>query len=544
VGGLSTDTISSDEGPERLPRTRWPRPAATGGRTTALSAAVALVLAGGVATAAYRSSTDAADPAELIPASAFAVATVDLGVSGDTLGDFADHFPGSPTHRGDGSATDRLLRAMLRDSTDPHVDYDEDVRPWLGDHAAVAGWLDGDTPRFEVLLESRDDASARQHLGAVLGEDASMVVHDGHVVVSDTTEHANAAIAAAVRSSLVDSPAYRDDVAALPDGAAVVGWLDGPGAEKALRSAMGGGVGSADGLFGGPMTMFDPGGGSAFDERLTVGLRVSADTVQADMRSVGGKAGASAPSSMLTGLPTGTIGALELSAPDTLVRQGLTMMRELTGLGMQMASDDCYATGFDGGVTRGDGSGALLVVPDGTPYGSQFCAHPDSLDPLEQIRTATGLDLPDDAETILGDRAVLAFGGITLSGPPDVALRSHPADLAAARELAETLAAHLQKAVGFAPTVAAAGDELVLATSQGYAHRVAEGGALGDDAAFNRAMGEIPARVGRAGFVDLTRVWPLVGVAGSDAEHLHAVGFWTAPDGDGAQVAQLRLVAG
>ena len=57
---------------------------------------------------------------------------------------------------------------------------------------------------------------------------------------------------------------------------------------------------------------------------------------------------------------------------------------------------------------------------------------------------------------------------------------------------------------------------------------------------------EVPAKdaVSVAAYVDLSRVWPLVGDSVPSAvQHLHAVGFWAAQSAD-VQSAQLRLVIG
>jgi hypothetical protein len=131
-----TETISSDERPEPVPVDRGPRRVGgPGARLTALTAALSTVLAGGVVTAAYRSFHSGSAAASLVPSTAFAFATVDLGLPGgqaDALSAFAGHFPGSPTRTGNGSAVDRILRSMFRGSGNPHLDYDQDFKDWMG----------------------------------------------------------------------------------------------------------------------------------------------------------------------------------------------------------------------------------------------------------------------------------------------------------------------------------------------------------------------------------------------------------------------------
>src|SRR4051795_6177148 len=161
---MTLETISNEDPGQRPvagPAAATEAPLRSGARATALTTAVSLVLVGGVVTAAVRSTGHSGTAETLAPASAFAFAQVDLsladGQSG-ALSSLLGRFPDSPTHKGKGSIRDRVLRAMLRDPSAPHVDYDKDVKPWLGDHAAVAGWLDaGGKPQAAVLLQSKKD---------------------------------------------------------------------------------------------------------------------------------------------------------------------------------------------------------------------------------------------------------------------------------------------------------------------------------------------------------------------------------------------------
>jgi hypothetical protein len=563
VSTSGTDTISSGDEPERLPRrVRGPAAPTPGARTTALTAALSLVLAGGVATAAYRTSTDAADPTTLVPASAFAVATLDLSAPGEALGGFADHFPGSPTHQGDGSAKDRLLRKLF---ADPDFTYDDDIKPWLGDHVAFAGWLDGGQPRLQVVMESRNDDAARKFLtGPGRDDEGAFVIRSHYVVMGDSEEIVGRSVAAAEKSALADNATYAADVAALPEDEAVVGWLDGPGAKKALSAAMSGLGASPEDMFG-EMPFLAMSGSDPFEQRVALGLHVTDDYVQADMRTYGSPATtATAPSTLLTGLPSGTIGAVALAGVDTYVDTMFGFIRDFAGL----AGPQQLCTGSFSGALSPD-----YVIPKGTPHrrmlmkarreaikryekqlenqgstGAQDfgCTTSEPVDPIEEMERTTGLSLPGDVKTLLGDRMVIAFGGMNLTGLPDIAIRSHPADVDDARPIAEKLAAALAASSDFGLFVETPDDELVVGTTSAYAKLVAGDGDLGADDAFTAAMGDVPDDITSAAFVDLTRIWPLIEAQGEDvgdAEHVHSIGMWTANDGD-VQVAQLRLTAG
>src|SRR3954452_22917587 len=161
-----------------------------GAKLTALTTALAVVLTGGIVTAAWRALQPHHAPESLVPSTAFAVCILDLSMpagQSDALAAFADHFPGSPTHRGDGSAVDRLLRAIFHGSSDPHLHYDRDVKPWLGDHVALAGWMDkAGKPQMEALIEATDDGAAREELTKLFrrgGGDGAVRFADGYAVI-------------------------------------------------------------------------------------------------------------------------------------------------------------------------------------------------------------------------------------------------------------------------------------------------------------------------------------------------------------------------
>src|SRR3954470_16224190 len=169
------DEISQSSGRTFTGLARQRAAVTRGAKLTALTTALAVVLTGGIVTAAWRAFQPHHAPESLVPSTAFAVGTLDLSLPGgqsDRLAAFADPFPESPTHRGDGSAVDRLLRAIFRGSSDPHLDYDRDVKPWLGDHVAVAGWTDNaGKPQMEAVLESTDDSAARAELTKLFSQD-------------------------------------------------------------------------------------------------------------------------------------------------------------------------------------------------------------------------------------------------------------------------------------------------------------------------------------------------------------------------------------
>jgi hypothetical protein len=165
-------------------------------------------------------------------------------------------------------------------------------------------------------------------------------------------------------------------------------------------------------------------------------------------------------------------------------------------------------------------------------------------DPFDAFTEATGLVFPNDLKTMLGDASVVSYGGLELGALPDVAVRSHPADLAAAHALADQLRSHLADSSGVDLAVQDVDGDLVIASSAAYASEIAADGALGSQGTAQLALGDVPGDVAVAGFVDLARIWPLAGGAvDGNVSHLRALGFWSARDGS-ATHTQVRLVVG
>ncbi|HET6816426.1 MAG TPA: hypothetical protein VFH66_04285 [Mycobacteriales bacterium] len=572
------DEISQDSDFSRGGRSGGRTSLTRGAKFTALTTALAVVVAGGVVTAAWRSFQSHGGPEKLIPSSAFAVGTLDLSMRGhgDALAAFANHFPGSPTHHGDGSAVDRLLRAAFRASSDPHVDYDRDIKPWLGDHVALAGWMDkAGKPEMEGLIQSTDDSAARAEMRKLMTNgNGAFRIADGYVVLGDTDALVRESIDAAHRASLADNNAYAGDTDALPGDPALTAWVDGPSARKAIEAAMSPDEAKLFERMGsmGPLGMFGPlslmgaaraGGGGAtagalgagrspFSGRTAIGVRVDDRYLEVDARSTGGPAQHGSSTKSLRALPASTIAAFELGDPSALVT-GMTSAMKLFG-------------GFTAPTLSGCSGTVEMVppassVPQNLPNRRQIlrelarqrrklhnaspCVtrHIQPPDPLQQIETATGLQLPGDAAAVLGDSLLASYGGLTLQGLPNVAVRTHPADLSAAQAVLDKVQSRLPSSAHVPLTVDTSGGDLLLATSSDYVHEVEQTGSFGEQSQVQLALGGLPDTVGSAGYVDLSKILPLLGSVPRDVQALKAVGFWTAVAG-GVQTSQLRIVVG
>src|SRR4051794_13610551 len=108
------------------------------GNALLISLVLAVVIVSGGALVAYRTlSGGGPQPEKWAPASTFAFAKLDLDPSaGEKIAayKFARKFPSDVTDKLNSAdeLKDRLIRSALR-NTEPRIDYDKDVKPWLGD---------------------------------------------------------------------------------------------------------------------------------------------------------------------------------------------------------------------------------------------------------------------------------------------------------------------------------------------------------------------------------------------------------------------------
>ena len=498
-----TDVISSEDLGARGVERRHSDPVASGARAVAIGVALSLVLSAGVATALYRTASGRPDPAQVVPASAVAVAVLDFGLGKDQEGSIEGmlgRFSAVKLPSG-GSLKDRVFRVLTQDADTP-VDYDRDVKPWLGDKVVVAEWLDHGQQRTEVAMQSRDDNAFRRHAKAAFAPDGHYLLQDGFVLLSDSGADVRAAVDAASHRSLASNRSYSHDVALLPGGEAIEGWVNGPATAPLLRSF----VSPAERpqadlgfkLFGALSV------GDLFNRHFAFGMHVSGDAVRLDLRDVDSTLGARAPSTMLTSLPAGTAAAIELGDPGRFTDDLMQLVREL----------------------------GPLISPDE--------ALPAS--PAELFQLGLGIRVPQDVKSILGQRAVVAFGGLELGSWPDIAIRTHPTNFPSAQSLAQRVGLRLSQQTPLVLDVSNSGKDLVLATSSTYGAQIAKRGTLGQQARVKSALADMPSEVTTAGYVDLDRVVPLFsGNLSPDVQHLRAAGYWVADSGD-VQSAQLSLI--
>ncbi len=483
------DTVGSAPG-------RRPRSAAT---IAAVVAAVLLIVGGGVGLAAYRAlSGGGSQPEKYAPASSFAFAKIDLDPAASqklAIRRFADKFPSSPTRKGSGDLRDQFLRSLFESDDSNKVDYDRDVKPWIGDRAAVAGFLGtGGKPQGEVILQYKDKDQAKRGLDKMAASSNGLrySLRDGYAVLAGGQDVVDDAVRQAAKSNLGDTATYRKDVGELTGSQVMTAWLD---IERSVAAAQT--TGSRTNRL--PPEVLDQAKG-----RVALGLHAGNDFLEFEGATFDTPTTPSSGSAtdMIRQLPGGTLAAFAIGNAGKVV-----------------------TTAFD----------RLRTNPAFQQIQPQ----------LDALARQTGLQLPGDLATLLGRGAVFALGSLpTGGGVPAFGVRSRPTDPGAGRKIAEQIAA-LARSSGGGVTVETrrVGDDVVLAAGPGYAGRLATNGKLSETAVFRTAMGDLPGKVSAAVFFDLGALLRNVPRDNADVSHLRAFGMSVRQDGK-TQRLRIRLVAG
>lgn len=353
------------------------------GTKVAALVAVLVVLIGGGAFAFYR-----VDPlhlfragpqaAEAVPSDAVAYIGVDLDPSAQqkiAALRFLTRFPGftKATKLTDANADIRksIANEILGDC--PGLSYAADVEPWLGSKLGVAVLpaRGAGSPSPFALLQVTDQAAAQRSVGKITsclagrgGTSAAHAFADGYLVLGATSAQTQRYVADLRQGSLAASPTFQADMAALGTPGVASAWADLSALTKLTHQPD-----------LNPALALNPS-----YRRAAATLRFGSGDVQLVTAAYGGSTSSQVVTNPIVHLPASTMAALSLSGGEKyLDSEWPTLAKRLKGQGVDLGQ-----------------TAAML-------------------------RAETGLSLPSDLATLLGQNLLVA---VDRSGVTAATLRS------------------------------------------------------------------------------------------------------------------------
>ncbi|TCC50073.1 DUF3352 domain-containing protein [Kribbella capetownensis] len=471
------------------------------GKVIPLIAALAMVLVvagGGIF--AYGKLNGGKQPEAVLPGTAVAYARVDLNPSaGQKVAAirFLMKFPSVKEKLGLTGDKDDLRQKLFEqikkyagdDLAD--VNYEKDIKPWLGERAGVAALpaTDGKKdPTVVLAVQVKSESDANKGLDKLLAnedEKPGRAFSNGYVLLADSQAIVDAAVATAKDNPLEKNAKFTADMDKLGERGFVSAWADMKGIASLsgrVQSEQLAGLGDAS---------------------MAAALRFDSQYVELKGIASGDqsiKVNSADAADVISQLPDSTAGALAVSGGESLID---TMWKQ-----MEKAAN-----------------GNLEQLTQG-------------------FAEETGLKLPDDLKVVLGKNLALAIDKDTSNGPKIAArLETDPAK---AEPVVEKLTTLLRdKSRANIPVESAKDDDtLVLATDKDYADQVLKGGTLGQTDNFKQALPDTKGAVS-IGYIDFEAAGSLSERFSSDKDlaALKSGGFVARSTGDGQADFTLRVVA-
>jgi Protein of unknown function (DUF3352) len=385
------------------------------------AAAVLLVLFGGGGLAAYQVlNGGGVQPEQVVPAGTIAFFKIDLNPSASQKINAArllHRLPKLGGLTGSGDWRRQMFQALAEDdSLPPGLSYDRDIKPWLGERAAIAVLPDSSlgTAQPVLVLQCSNDGKARSAL-ARFGKATGVDFYRGYAVIAETQTIADKAVADAKAASLGISPTYRSDFKSLGASGIAAGWAD---------------LSAANALTGAPPAATQTG-------RVAFTIRVTPNAIDLVGR-VNGMAGSSrsVAGPDLGSLPAGTAIAAAAGYDPASIEQSWRRYQDLL-----------------------DQSGGLFGDPDqgGGP------------DMLQSMEEQYGLRLPADLTALLGSGLTFSMAADGLSsGAVQVAVQTRTDGPAAVRVLDRIRDTTEANGLDFPLTYRATANGLTVANDPGY----------------------------------------------------------------------------
>lgn len=466
-----------------------PEPAGSGRRLKPVLVGViavgGLALAGVGAWAAIALSGGGPQPAEALPESTLGYLSLDLDPSaGQKLEalDMLNKFPAFEDELGLDAQDDlrRELYDWLQDDEGcAHLDYDADIAPWLGDRAAVAAVdLGGDTPEPVFVVQSKDDAAAEQGVAkiqncAINGDadnDSGVTDTETGWVVSDGW------LLAGTDQQAVETIADQAGAGTLADDATYQKWVEEVGDPGIMTVYLAPAAGPA------MLELLDEVAPGRVDSAVSTAVGTSAEEPRQALADFPGAAA----------VVRFNDGSLEIEVAGDAGEGTSGLLAPGRGGDLVGSLPEDTAAAFGLGLTPG---WFTDVVERLSAAGGEDL---DVEDLLDELSRSTGLDFPEDAETLLGEAAAVSVGadldldaiagstdgselpvGLTVQGDPE-----------AIEQVLDKVRVQLPPDARTLVGSDAAGDRVAIGPSQEYRELLLADGSLGESSTFRDVVGE------------------------------------------------------
>ena len=483
-------------GPEYLEGS-GPTQAAPGNDNRKRLIAVGAIVAGGavVAGGAWAATSffaTGAQPAEALPASTVAYASVDLDPSGGqkieairTLRKFPA-FTDEMDLQADDDLRERLFEEVLKSSACEGIDFADDVEPWLGSRAAMAAVdLGEDEPVPVGVIQVTDAGKAEDGVAKLVetcgaetdGDAGGWVVAGDWMIVAETAETAQQVVDAADGSTLAGDAAFEQWTGEAGDDGFMSVYVS-KRVTKYLDDLGGMGPMGMMGLPASPMVedgaMADEDGTTSDSEQVPEGLQQMIDDFDGMAATV-----------------RFDDGAVEVEYAVSNYQPDMTKFIDSTnGADMVAGLPEDTVAAFGMSLEEGWAGALLDYLERALPEESATID-----EQLAQLESQTGLTLPDDLETLLGEGVTVSLGSgldpdaVANGGPGEVPMGIRiDGDADEIQAVLDKIAAQAGPEMAELMQVTEGDGYAVLALQDGYRGQLEDGGSLGDSAAYSEVV--------------------------------------------------------
>ena len=457
-------TVMPEYQPEPQPGSQPPR--RSRGIIAIIASVVAVVLVAGGGYAAWQFFAGGGPrPAEVLPASTFGLVTLDLDPSGGQKVEAIKTLRKFPTFREetglkpDSDPLKRIFDEAQKDGQCKNLDYERDVKSWMGQRIGIGGVVMDGKPKPVATLQVSDADNAKTgfpRLAKCLEmSDYGWTLTDDYIVISDSKALAKKIVADGEKSPLSENADYQKwtDEAG---GAGIVNAYIGREAVDVMSEELSSGLDDLGALGGDEL----PGSGGDQEEL--------ADAL-AEFKDFEGAAA----------VLRFADGGIELSAAGGGGKAAKSKETVSDHVGA-MPKDTALLLAF------AVPSGAIDAIEKADPNGQGS----------DLLSSMLGIDFPEDLKTLLGKSLSISLGG---NAPDDLASIQSPKDIDVGALISgdsdkiDAVIAKLEQAAGASledleVTKTSKDGKVAIASNEAYAEQLLGSGSLADDEGFQDAV--------------------------------------------------------